>query len=376
MITLTDKRKCTGCAGCAAVCPKGAITMESNKEGFLVPVIDDSACISCKKCISICPAENVPQKVEPMVYGARAKDEEILLRSSSGGVFSLLARMILERAGIVCGAGFDDDHTVVHKFIDKTEDIPLLTGSKYVQSRIGESFKKIQDELLSGRQVMFVGTPCQCAGLNAFLGKGYENLLTVDFVCHGVPSPKLYKKYLEEISGGKEISKVNFRCKLKDSGGYEMGLDFADSTVYRSRVANDPYMMAFAQDISLRESCHTCFSKGLHSVADLTLGDFWGIDETDSPLAEKHGVSLVLVNTPKGKNAFENICDYLETDCRKLDEALRKNPCITVSVKKNPLRDKFLRDMDRLTINKLTDKYCGASYTAKLRRLVAKLRTH
>lgn len=348
--------------------------MEFGREGFLVPVISRDACISCKKCLSVCPVEHFPQRVEPLVYGARAKDEEILRLSSSGGVFSLLARLTLERAGTVCGAGFDADFSVVHKFVDKAEDIPQLTGSKYVQSRIGDSFKRIREELDLGRQVMFVGTPCQCAGLKAFLGKEYKNLLVVDFVCHGVPSPKHYKKYLQEISGGKEIAKVNFRCKLKDSGGYEMGLDFADSTVYRSKVAKDPYMMAFAQDISLRASCYGCFSKDLHSVADLTLGDFWGIDETNSPLAEKPGVSLVLINTERGKAAFDSISSSLETDCRKLEEAVKKNPCLCASVKKNPLREKFLRDMDRLEINKLTEKYCGSSYAAKLRRLIAKLR--
>ncbi len=348
--------------------------MESDREGFLVPVIDKDACISCKKCISICPAENVPPKAQPLVYAARATDEEIILRSSSGGVFSLLASKVLEESGLVCGAGFDDAFNVVHRFIDKIEDIPLLTGSKYVQSQIGSSYKEVQKELLQGRKVMFVGTPCQCAGLKAFLGKEFENLLTVDFVCHGVPSPKLYRKYLEEISGGKKISKVNFRCKIKDCGGYEMGLDFADSTEYRSKVAKDPYMMAFAQDISLRESCYACFSKGLRSVADLTLGDFWGIDETESPLAGKQGVSLVLVNTDKGKNAFEDISSNLETDCRNLDEACKKNTCLVASVKKNPLRDKYLRDMNRLDIKKLADKYCGSSCTAKLRRLIAKCR--
>ncbi len=374
MITLTDKIKCTGCTACEQICPVGAISMEQDKEGFFAPFIDDKICISCKKCISICPAENPPEKVEPLVYGARAKDEEIVLQSSSGGVFSLLAKRIIEESGIVWGAGFDDDFNVVHKFIDKAEDISLLTVSKYVQSQVGSSYKEVLKELLTGRKVMFVGTPCQCAGLHAFLGKEYENLIMVDFVCHGVPSPKLYKKYLEEISGGKKIIRVNFRQKTKGADGYVMGLDLADSTVYRSPVAQDPYMLAYAQDITLRKSCYACFSKDLHSVADLTLGDFWGLDETDSPLADKQGVSLVMANTDKGKKVFYDISGGLETDCRTLDEASRRNPCIVASVKRNPLRDKYLRDMDRLDIKKLTDKYCGSSYAAKFRRLIARCR--
>lgn len=374
MITLTEKSKCTGCAACAQVCAAGAISMKSSKEGFSFPEIDGSRCVACSKCVKVCPVSLPAVKKQPVqVIAASAKDEAVLAVSSSGGVFSLLAGKVISHSGVVYGAGFDHKFDVVHKPVDKKEDISLLTGSKYVQSDIGSAYKSVKADLKSGRQVLFAGTPCQCGGLKAFLNKEYENLLTVDFVCHGVPSPALYRKYLQSMASGRKITCVNFRCKTKGCKGYRMGMDFADGEPYRSTVAQDPYLLAYSQNISLRESCYKCSFKNFNTESDLTLGDFWGIEDTDSFLAKKDGVSLVLINTEKGRRIFEDI-EELETDHRHLEEALKKNPSIMAGVRKNPLREKYLRDMNKMDIKKLTDKYCGNSYTAKLRRFIAKRR--
>ncbi len=376
MITLTTDKKCTGCTACEQICPKNAISMKCDKEGFLFPAIDDNKCIECKKCINVCSAENLPAKTEPVqIFAARAKNEDVVAHSSSGGVFTLLANLIISGSGVVYGAGFDENFAVVHKRAETCEDAAQLAGSKYVQSFLVDTFKNVQKDLHSGKQVLFVGTPCQCAGLKSFLGNAeYENLLMADFVCHGVPSAVLYKKYIEEISCGKKVVRVNFRSKTKGEKGYRMGIDFADGNQYRSEVVRDPYLLAYAQNISLRKSCYTCSFKDFHLASDITLGDFWGIEDTDSFLNDKQGVSLVMINSQKGAAAFEAVRGDIDTDSRLLEEATAKNPSILCGVKKNPLREKYLKDSDRLDINKLADKYCGNSYTAKLRRLIAKCR--
>lgn len=375
MITLTDKMKCSGCFACEQVCPVGAISMKQDKEGFLIPVIEESICISCKKCIKSCPAENPLPGIEPMgIYAAKAKDEKLVNRSSSGGLFGTLAKDILAEGGIVFGAGYDREFNVVHKSVENTEDLYQLMGSKYVQSELRDTYKEVENALSGGRQVLFSGTPCQCAALRAYLGKEYANLLLLDFICHGVASPEVYRNYLRYMSEEDEIISVCFRDKSTDKTGAHIRIDYKNKQSYTQPFAKDLYMMAFLQDIDLRNSCYNCMHKNFTSGSDITIGDYWGIDITQSILKDEKGVSLVIVNTEKGKNRFDKVSGMLTFDESNLEDVLKANMALIRSVRRNPLRDKYLKDAKRLNIKKLADKYCGSSYTAKLRRLIARCR--
>ena len=208
--TKTDE--CVGCGACENVCPVKAISMQENEEGFLYPVVDSDLCVSCNKCNHVCPVQkNEKKAVVSKAYAAWNKDDAILRGSSSGGVFSILAQYVLRKGGVVCGAAFDEGNVVKHILVENAADLEKLRGSKYVQSEIGHIFVQIKDLLKSGRQVLFSGTPCQVAGLNSYLEKDFDNLLTVDVACHGVPSPKVWQKYIFEL--GKDVSQFNFRDK-------------------------------------------------------------------------------------------------------------------------------------------------------------------
>ena len=319
---------------------------------------------------------NAPEKVVPFgVYAARANDEDAVEKSSSGGVFSALANKVVSLGGVVFGAGYDESICVVHKSASRQEEIKGLRGSKYVQSDVKDTYKSVKDNLKSGKKVLFAGTPCQCAGLSKYLSKEYSNLLMVDFVCHGVPSPALFRKYLEYMGTKGEVEAVRFRDKTIDKkSGHYISTQYKDGTVYRQASVKDPYMLAFLQNISLRKSCYNCTFKDFVTSADITIGDFWGIDKTDSFLFDKEGVSLVMPNTDKGKSFFESIADDIMFDKRTAEEALKENKSLITSTVKNPLRSRFLKDMHRMNIIKLSKKYCSDSASAKLRRLIAKCR--
>lgn len=376
MISLSDKKKCTGCGACVQVCALGAVSMKEDKEGFLFPVINEDLCVSCKKCIDSCPAEKAVKKTVPKgIYAARTQDEAVVAKSSSGGLFSVFAAAILQEGGVVFGAGYDESLNLIHKSVTSEDSIKELAGSKYVQSDVKDTYKSVKSHLDNGKKVLFAGTPCQCAGLSAYLSKEYSNLFLVDFVCHGVPSPGLYKKYLEFMGKRGEIKSVRFRDKTIDKkSGHYISIEYSNGEVYREASVNDPYMLAFLQNISLRKSCYNCAFKDYKTSSDITIGDFWGIEKTDSCLSDKDGVSLVILHTEKGQNFFCNIEDRIVFDKRTEQEALRDNKSISVSTGNNPLRDKFLRDMNRLDINRLSKKYCSNSVAAKIRRLVAKRR--
>lgn len=375
MITLADVKKCTGCAACEQICSIGAITMKQDKEGFRFPHIDENKCISCKKCMGVCPVENPFSSTNPLaVYAARTKDEAIVEKSSSGGIFGALAGKVIAFGGVVFGAGYDSTFNVVHKSAQTANELLPLMGSKYVQSDVKNSFKEVKKYLDEGRQVLFTGTSCQCAGLRGFLRKDYENLLLVDFVCHGVPSPELFRNYLNYMKSKDKIVNVCFRDKATDKKkGLCIRIDYENADAYRVPFTSDPYMLAFLQNISLRRSCYNCNFRNFTSSSDVTIGDFWGIDKTDSILKDKEGISLCILNTEKGKVFFEKIADNVDYDLRSLDEALKENKPLVSSVRYNPVRDKYLKDMRKLNIKKLRDKYCNNSFSAKLRRLIARI---
>ena len=338
MIHIIDKSKCCGCNACVQSCPKQCITMEEDEEGFLYPIVNQSFCIECKQCEQVCPVTNTHDSRRPLqVFAAKNRNEEQRLRSSSGGIFILLAEHIIEQGGVVFGARFDKNWEVEHVYAETLKELEPLMRSKYVQSRISNTYKEAKQFLKQGKQVMFVGTPCQIAGLKKYLQKEYENLLTVDFICHGVPSPKVWRKYLEEIKlnqnknkdNGKNtvltsllksqsvITDINFR--EKQLGGYSWKkfgfvingkLPFMgnlDSVLLSTNVDNNIYMKAFLQNYILRPSCYSCFAKNGKSKSDITVSDFWGLDLCLPDFDDDKGVCAVFLHTKKGINIFESM---------------------------------------------------------------------
>lgn len=283
MINIVDKSLCSGCHACMSVCPKFAITMQKDNEGFLYPIVDENKCIGCDLCDKSCQVLNpITNENEPIVaYACNNLNDAVRMQSSSGGIFSLIAEWIISQNGVVFGAGFDDELNVVHMAVDNTNDLSKLRGSKYVQSVIGDSYIQTKELLDAGIKVLFSGTPCQIDGLLHFLRKDYDNLYTLDIVCHGVPSPKVWKKYLEyqEILNGSSLSKTKlptFRSKEDGWIRFRSALFFENGNSYSMTHEKDLYMKAFLKNVSLRNSCFSCYSKSINRNSDITLADLWG----------------------------------------------------------------------------------------------------
>lgn len=337
MIRINKKANCCGCGACEQICAHQCIKLTPDKEGFLYPVVDADRCIECHLCEKVCPILNVRDNTIPEdtpTYAAYNPVEEQRLTSSSGGVFQLLASYVLENGGIVCGAQFDEKYQVNHVCIDNPNDLEKLKRSKYVQSSIRNVYKQIRSYLIEDRFVLFVGTPCQVAGLKSFLRKEYERLLTADLVCHGVPSPGVWQKYLQErkrdftkqnkIEGISKvkIEDISFRDKRESWRKFHLSISFSFDNIstnsksgvkglglYTKYAWEDEYMLSFLHDYSLRPSCYQCSFRNGKCRSDLTLADFWRINEVSSndELIGKKGTSVVHVNSEKGQRVFDKI---------------------------------------------------------------------
>ncbi|WP_390598318.1 Coenzyme F420 hydrogenase/dehydrogenase, beta subunit C-terminal domain [Bacteroides sp. f07] len=351
MINIIDKHNCCGCAACMQSCPKQCISFEEDGQGFRYPVVDKEQCIDCGLCEKVCLVLNPNEPRIPLkVFAAINPNEEIRLKSSSGGVFTLLAETVIAEGGCVFGARFDENLDVVHDYVETIKGLDAFRGSKYVQSRIGETYRRTLEFLKQGRKVLYTGTSCQIAGLMKCLRKDYDNLITVDVVCHGVPSPGVWRKYLEEIkserSGWKKsvlssslkimptITDINFR--EKQLGGYSWkkfgfvvykspSKNYQNSILLSTIYNQDLYMKFFLNNLSLRPSCYKCPAKSGKSCADITLADFWGYDLKYSRWLDDKGVSLVLGYSSKGCALLEMLPDIEETD---YEYALKYNPPI------------------------------------------------
>ena len=366
MIVLRDKTKCTGCTACAAACPLDSIAMMADKDGFLYPEIGESRCTSCGKCDVACPVSRehlAVERSEPEAYGVKADDLQLRLGSSSGGVFSLLAEEVLGRGGIVFGAAMAPDcKSVCHAAAETAEELAALRGSKYVQSNMEDTYRRVKMEA-AHRPILFTGTPCQVDGLKSFLGRERENLLCAEVICHGAPAPKLWVKYAEHIaaeSGGR-IVKVEFRDKRFGWKHFALRIETSGSEPVRTAQGDDPYMRMFLRDLCLRPACYQCPSKGLNRSADLTIGDFWGIESVAPELDDDKGTSLVLVHTDRGREALKRVLP--RTQWKKVDcmAALRGNPAMLESVPEPSAREAFMNDMDRLPFRELAKKYVPMS---------------
>lgn len=303
MIAIVNKSKCCGCASCAYRCPVGCISMRPDGTGFLYPVANPSRCIQCGICEKVCPELNIYENTvsrEPLsVSAARSWNDAIRAVSSSGGLFTEIARKVIGEGGVVFAARFDENWQVVHAYTDSVEGLSAFRGAKYSQSRIGEAFKEAASFLMSGRRVLFVGTPCQIAGLKSYLRKDYEGLIAVDVVCHGVPSPAAWKAYLQTLSG--RIQSVNFRDKSTGWKNYSFTAVSADGTVTTMPFRQNPFMKYFLSDKALRPACYACLFKAGRSGSDLTLGDFWGMEEALPLLDDDKGFNVVLTYSEKGQ---------------------------------------------------------------------------
>lgn len=331
MINITDKHKCCGCTACVSACPKSCISMSADREGFLYPVVDSVRCIDCALCEKVCPVLHpVNNETEPLVYAAINNDEAVRVQSSSGGIFTLIAEHVLERGGVVFGACFDSDWNVIHDYTETKEELARFRGSKYVQSNVGNSFTQVKTFLDSGREVLFSGTPCQVAGLKNYLRKSYSNLLTVDLVCHGVPSPEVWRKYLQEtickaygiknnkaaVNPGDYISDISFRVKDKGWKKYNVKIIFRDGKMEMMPFFENPYMNVFLSDLSLRPSCYVCPAK-LHNVqSDITLADFWGVNRINPDIDDDKGCGLILIHCK------EKLDFLFGADCKLLQQQL------------------------------------------------------
>lgn len=346
MPKLAQPNHCTGCTACAAVCPKGCIAMEPDADGFLHPAVDESKCVSCGLCERVCPVLNRAElNHTPTACAAKSRDEASRLASTSGGVFTELARSVLTQGGAVFGAAYDEAFRVVHICAEDETGLARLRGAKYAQSDPGDTFREVKQRLEKGQQVLFSGTPCQVLGLKSFLKRDYDNLLLVDLVCHSVPSPLAWEKYLQYISEGKTLTAVNLRCK--DTGwsryGYCNRFDFADGSCRMDKSGDSLYMKLFTGGYITRPSCESCPAKGYARVSDLTLGDFWGIWNIRPELDDDRGISLVLVQTKKGQTALEELEVWPVT----LEESSRENPAVIRAASENPRRSEAMEQVRR-----------------------------
>lgn len=360
MEKIIEDKKCCGCYSCVNICPQNAIYMEEDNKGFNYPKIDSNKCINCGMCKKVCPVLNNKVEEEKKIksYACYNVNLNQRLNSSSGGIFVLLAESVLNKGGVVFGAVFDEKFEVRHSYCENKNDLIKLLGSKYTQSIIGDSYKKVKEFLEEDRYVLFSGTPCQIEGLKAFLKKDYKKLYTQDIICHGVPSPRLWKKYLKYIENkyNQKIENVLFRNKDKGWSLYQVKI-LLEKKVYSKEFTKDYYMQAFLNNICLRDSCYECSFKKKYRNSDITLADYWGVRKIHPEFNDDKGVSLVVINSEKGKDLFDNIKDNLVFKDTNLEKALKYNIAMIKSADHCKNEKEFIEKMDSLKMDKLVKKY-------------------
>ncbi len=365
ILKMNINKECSGCRACENICPKNSISFVENDEGFLIPTIDENTCINCGLCYKKCPQLNSVNILESFklskqeVYASKAKDKGILLESSSGGVFTIIAMEIIKNNGVVFGCTFDENFVARHIAVKTVEDLEKLRGSKYVQSNTMKTFLETKEYLKKGIPVLYSGTPCQIAGLRAFLGKSYDKLITIDLICHGVPSPKLFSEYLAdfESKNDEKIEKYDFRYKEK-TGSSKCNRIITNKKTRAYVYQCDSYYKSFSDEKTYRECCYSCKYTNTKRIGDITIGDYLGYElfhpERDSSL----GISVVLVNTIIGKKIFDKVKDtYLTTYNSTLDEAIYKQYTLKKPSKRPSCRSEFYKDLNSIGYTKTMKKY-------------------
>lgn len=358
MIHITEPKNCCGCNACVQACPKHCIRMQEDSEGFLYPFVDRESCIDCGLCERVCPVINQNKPKKPVVtLAAVNSDKSVRLASSSGGIFTLLAERTIDNGGVVFGAAFDENWDVKHICIDSKSELPKLRGSKYVQSIIGNCYKEAKTHLSAGKEVLFSGTPCQIAGLKKFLHKEYKNLKTVDVVCHGAPSPLVWRKYLDEVSSMYNIAQIKdiqFRDKTEGWKNFSLLIKYKDKEgvekTFRETLNENIFMRCFLSNLCLRPSCYACPARDGKSGSDITLADLWGAENICPESDDDKGVSLILL-----RNKEFSLPGFEKKEI-EYSKAVMYNPSIESDVALPDKRDRFFRLLHSDGIHKATVK--------------------
>ena len=374
MVEFEEKAQCCGCTACSSICPKKAISMKQDEEGFLYPNIDKTKCINCGLCDKVCPIKNINNnQFKQKGYILNHKDNDVRAKSTSGGAFSPIAEYVLSKSGVVFGAKFDDDYNVIHDYAINKEEYQKFRGSKYVQSDLKNCFSKAKEFLDEGKLVCFSGTPCQIEGLKSFLRKEYDNLITVDVMCHAAPSPLVWKKYLNYQKSrlkGEKIEKVLFRDKSKYGFKYSTMTIKTDKDTYSRGVETDPYLRAFFGDLSDRPSCYDCKFKKQNHISDFTIWDCFIAENFDKSLDDDKGTSRMLINSNKGIEIFDNIKEnysYTEVEVNKLVKNVKE---MLYSVEKNPKRKTFFEDLNNMEEKDFFVKWFPNNLKVKVERFI------
>ena len=396
MIQITDKTNCCGCGACRQVCPVHCIEMYEDGEGFLYPKANAGVCIDCGKCEQVCPVIHQGDMRNPiLIYATKNKQDDMRMQSSSGGMFTLLAEKVIQSKGVVFGSCFDKSWKVIHDYTETLEGLNAFRGSKYVQSDVRDTYKEAEAFLKQSRKVLFSGTPCQIAGLLLFLQKPYDSLLTVEVICHGVPSPAVWRLFLLGI-----IQKYYSR-RNKDNAPFDTELKNVASVSFRDKTngwkqsafvvslkqpntnkealllseiqESNLYFKGFQRELYLRPACSHCCAKGLKSKADITLGDFWGIQHLIPGFDDDKGVSALLINTSKGESYFGLLQDKMEYKQSDYTSICTYNRFVIDNAGQSPYRQVFFEQFTRQSILYLIRKYTGDTTKVRFRKTMVRI---
>lgn len=371
MIEVNKKQDCCGCTACAAICPKDAIIMKEDNEGFLYPEVDRNVCVNCRLCEQVCPIKNYRSKSSnPKQKAAivQNKDQNICRQSTSGGAFTPIAEYVIDRGGIVFGVAIDDTYRVKHIGVTNKEDLEKFRNSKYVQSDMGDTYKRVKYNLEKGTLVCFSGTPCQIEGLLGYLSKSYDNLILVDVVCRAVPSPGVWRKYIDMETSSRGECTVRFRDKALGYQYSTMEIKDENGLVTRGGIESQPWLRMFFSGMIIRPSCTVCHFRNRYRSSDFTIWDCFNISRIDRKFNEDVGTTRVLIHSKKGEKIFEEIRDKFKCkmiSCEKAIEGVRE---MEISPDMNEKHAEFFYDYSQLSMEELLEKYFPTTVKVKVKK--------
>ncbi len=376
MLKISDKTKCSGCYACINACPRNCISMKTDSEGFRYPEVDESVCVDCGLCEKVCPFNSGADGVRKERKGIKSvacynNEKNALAKSSSGGVAHLLGEYVVENGGAVFGVAGDMVTKVQHIMAETHNELKLLQGSKYLQSHVDMNYRLAKTQLENGRLVLFTGTPCQIAGLYGYLGKDYENLLTADLVCHGVPSEKVFEKYLQEHEKktGKKVVAF-FRDKTAGWKPVQFSYIYEDGTRLTESGRKDKFNMGFTTNLFQRPSCYTCPFAPMERIGDITLGDWFGGEKYKELDPENKGLSMIVINSPKGEKFYNLIKETMETWEYSVEEAVKESVHLGARPHTNFMRKDFFAHFDKMTYEQLYKRYFPKDKPGVLRNAI------